>query len=83
MGVSIVLTLHYTMRAVELIERFFGKGRVVQPEKLARFEAVMAEHLGFARLCGKLGLANPLFSRPDTDLIKEKNYVRNRVRSST
>jgi BioD-like phosphotransacetylase family protein len=57
LGVPIVLTSHHTLRAVELIERFFGKGRVAQPEKLARFEAVLAEHFDFARLYEKLGLA--------------------------
>ncbi len=57
MGVPIVLTPHHTLRAVELIERFFGKGRVAQPEKLARFEAVLAKYFDFARLYEKLGLA--------------------------
>jgi hypothetical protein len=56
MGIPIVHTLHHTMHAVELIERFFGKGRVAQPEKLARFESLLAEHFDFARLCDSLGL---------------------------
>lgn len=56
MGVPMVLTPHHTLRAVEMIEQFFGKGRMAQPEKLARFEALLAEHFDFARLYQKLGL---------------------------
>lgn len=56
MGIPIVLSPHHTLRAVELIEQFFGKGRVARPEKLARFEALLAEHMDFARLHKKLGL---------------------------
>lgn len=56
MGVPLLLTPHHTLRAVELIEQFFGKSRVAQPEKLARFEALLNEHFDFARLYERLGL---------------------------
>lgn len=48
-GVAVLLTHHNTMEAVEAIERVFGKTRLGQPEKLARFEALMAEHFDFER----------------------------------
>ncbi len=56
MGIPMVLTPHHTLHAVELIEQFFGKGRVARPEKLARFEALLAEHCDFARLYQILGI---------------------------
>ncbi len=56
MGIPIVQSNYHTMRVVGLIERFFGKSRVAQPEKLARFEAMLAEHFDFARFYDKLGL---------------------------
>ncbi len=59
MGVPIVLTPYHTLDAVKSIEQFFGKGRVAQAEKLARFEALLAEHFDFARLYKKLGLERP------------------------
>jgi hypothetical protein len=58
MNIPLVLTHHHTMRAVELIEQNFGKGRVAQPEKVARFEAMLAAHFDFKRLYQKLGLEN-------------------------
>lgn len=48
-GVVVLLTHRNTMEAVEAIERVFGKTRLGQPEKLARFEALMAEHFDFGR----------------------------------
>jgi BioD-like phosphotransacetylase family protein len=48
-GVVVLLTHHNTMETVEAIERVFGKTRLGQPEKLARFEALMAEHFDFDR----------------------------------
>lgn len=48
-GVVVLLTRRNTMEAVEAIERVFGKTRLGQPEKLARFEALMADHFDFDR----------------------------------
>ncbi len=57
LGIPILLARQNTMETVEAIERVFGKTRLAQPEKLARFEALMAEHFDFARLYQVLGLA--------------------------
>jgi BioD-like phosphotransacetylase family protein len=56
LGVPILLARQNTMETVEAIERVFGKTRLGQPEKLARFEALMAEHFDFARLYRELGI---------------------------
>ncbi len=48
-GVVVLLTHRNTMEAVEAIERVFGKTRLGQAEKLARFESLMAEHFDFER----------------------------------
>lgn len=47
--VSVLLARQNTMETVEAIERVFGKTRLGQPEKLARFEALMAQHFDFDR----------------------------------
>jgi BioD-like phosphotransacetylase family protein len=56
LGVPVLLARQNTMETVEAIERVFGKTRLGQPEKLARFEALMAEHFDFARLYKELGI---------------------------
>jgi BioD-like phosphotransacetylase family protein len=56
LGVPVLLARQNTMETVEAIERVFGKTRLGQPEKLARFEALMAEHFDFARLYHALGI---------------------------
>ena len=56
LGVPVLLARQNTMETVEAIERVFGKTRLGQPEKLARFEALMAEHFDFARLYQELGI---------------------------
>ncbi|MGQ9521499.1 MAG: phosphotransacetylase family protein [Anaerolineae bacterium] len=48
-GVVVLLTHYNTMEAVEAIERVFGKTRLGQAEKLARFQALMAEHFDWDR----------------------------------
>lgn len=50
LGVPVLLVRQNTMETVDAIERVFGKTRLAQPEKLARFEALMAEHFDFPRL---------------------------------
>lgn len=55
-GVPVLLVRQNTMETVEAIERVFGKTRLGQREKLERFEALLAEHFDFGRLCESLGL---------------------------
>jgi BioD-like phosphotransacetylase family protein len=56
MGVPIVLVPYDTMRTVGRIERFFGKGRLAQQEKLARFKTLLSEHFDFKRFYQRIGL---------------------------
>ena len=56
MDVPVLLVRMNTMEAVEAIERVFGKTRLGQPEKLAKFEALVDEYLDFERLYKALGL---------------------------
>ncbi len=55
-GVAVLLVPDNTLETVEAIERVFGKTRLGHPEKLARFEAVMAEHMDFETLFSLLGI---------------------------
>jgi len=55
-GVPVLLVRENTLEAVEAIERVFGKTRLGQPEKLERFESLMAEHFDFDRLYKRIGL---------------------------
>ena len=55
--VPVLLARMNTMDAVEAIERAFGKTRLGQPEKLAKFEALVNEHLNFKRFYQALGLS--------------------------
>jgi BioD-like phosphotransacetylase family protein len=55
-GVSVLLVRDNTMETVEAIEQVFGKTRLGQPDKLAEFEALIAEYLDFDRLYSTLGL---------------------------
>ncbi len=55
-GVAVLLVGTNTMETVEIIERLFGKTRLGQPEKLALFEALMAEYVDYKRLFDLLGL---------------------------
>jgi BioD-like phosphotransacetylase family protein len=49
-GVAVLVVPHNTMEAVETIDRVFGKTRLGHPAKMARFEALMANHMDFKRL---------------------------------
>lgn len=49
LGIPVLLARQNTMETVEAIERVFGKTRLGQPEKLAQFEALMAEHFDWER----------------------------------
>jgi BioD-like phosphotransacetylase family protein len=55
-GVAVLLVPDNTLETVEAIERVFGKTRLGHPEKLARFEAVMADHMDFETLFSLLGI---------------------------
>ncbi|HIE37916.1 MAG TPA: phosphotransacetylase family protein [Anaerolineales bacterium] len=55
-GVPVLLVRENTMETIEAIERVFGKTRLGQPEKMERFEGLMAEHVDFDRLYQGLGL---------------------------
>jgi len=55
-GVPVLLVPHDTFHTVERIERFFGKGRLAQQEKLTRFKALLADHFDFKQLYQRIGL---------------------------
>jgi hypothetical protein len=55
-GIAVLLVPTNTLETVEQLERIFGKTRLGQAEKLARFEALMAEYVDFKRLFGLLEL---------------------------
>jgi hypothetical protein len=57
LGVPIILTRMDTMTTVDKIERFFGKTRFHQKEKILRFESLFKEHMDFERLYAALGLS--------------------------
>jgi len=56
-GVSVLLVNESTMETIEAIEAVFGKTRLGQPQKLARFEALMADGVDYKRLFKLLDLA--------------------------
>lgn len=55
LGVPVLLAPQNTLETIEIIERVFGKTRLAQPEKLARFEALMDQHFEYGRLYRALG----------------------------
>jgi BioD-like phosphotransacetylase family protein len=55
-GVAVLLVHPNTITTVEAIERVFGKTRLGQTDKLAHFEALLAEHVNLDRLYDALGL---------------------------
>ncbi len=55
-GVAVLLVPTNTLETVEAIERLYGKTRLGQPEKLAHFESLMAQHVDYKRLILLLGL---------------------------
>lgn|SRR5690554_5944938 len=55
-GVTVLLVSRNTLEAVEAIESIFGKTRLGQAEKLARFEALLAEHMNYRRLFELMGI---------------------------
>jgi hypothetical protein len=55
-GVAILLVPTNTMETIEKIERIFGKTRLGQPEKLRKFEQLMAANLDLPQLYQCLSL---------------------------
>jgi BioD-like phosphotransacetylase family protein len=55
-GVAVLMVPTNTMDTVEAVERVYGKTRLGQAEKLARFEALMAEHVDYKKLFEALEL---------------------------
>jgi BioD-like phosphotransacetylase family protein len=56
LDVAILLVPDNTLEAVEKVESIFGRTSLGQPEKLSRFQAMLAEHLDYAGLIKALGL---------------------------
>jgi BioD-like phosphotransacetylase family protein len=55
-GVAILVVPTNTMETVEAIDRVYGKTRLGQAEKLAHFEALMAQNVDYKQLFSLLGL---------------------------
>jgi BioD-like phosphotransacetylase family protein len=55
-GVAIMVVSMNTMETIEAIDQVYGKTRLGQAEKLAHFEALMAEHVDYKQLFSLLGL---------------------------
>jgi BioD-like phosphotransacetylase family protein len=55
-GVPIILTRHDTMTAIEHIERFFGKTRFHQEEKVQRFDSLLDQNMDFEAFYSALGI---------------------------
>lgn len=55
-GVPIILTRHDTMTAIAHIERFFGKTRFHQEEKVQRFDHLLKQTMDFEALYRSLGI---------------------------
>jgi BioD-like phosphotransacetylase family protein len=55
-GVPVLLADMDTMTAIEIVERFLGRGRVQLPQKVERFSALLKEFFNFPLLYDNLGL---------------------------
>ena len=55
-GVAVLLVPTNTMETIEAIEGIFGKTRLGQPAKLAKFEALMKDYVDIQRLYEVLGV---------------------------
>ena len=55
-GVPIILTRHDTMTTIDHIERFFGKTRFHQEEKVQRFDSLLKQNMDFEALYHALGI---------------------------
>lgn len=54
--VAVLLVPDNTLEAVERVEGIFGRTSLAQPEKMSRFQAMLAEHLAYEGLMYALGL---------------------------
>jgi uncharacterized protein len=54
--VAVLLVPDNTLEAVERVEGIFGRTSLGQPEKMSRFQAMLAEHLRYEALVEALGL---------------------------
>lgn len=55
-GVAIIISRHDTITTVEKVERFFGKSRFHQTEKITRFQEMLNEAMDFNQLYQSIGL---------------------------
>ncbi|MEW5959687.1 MAG: phosphotransacetylase family protein [Chloroflexota bacterium] len=55
--VPVILTRHDTMTTIEIVERFFYKGRFHRTEKVKYFDALLDSHFDFGLLYQALGLS--------------------------
>ncbi len=56
-GVAIILSTYDTLTTVEKVEKFFGKSRIHQAEKVLRFEELLSQNLDFPALYKAIGLS--------------------------
>ncbi len=56
LDVAVLLVPDNTLEAVEKVERLFGRTSLGQPEKMSRFQAMLAEHFDYDALVKDLGL---------------------------
>ncbi len=56
-GIAIILSQFDTLATVEKVEKFFGKARIHQAEKVQRFEELLAQHLDFKAFYQLIGLS--------------------------
>ncbi|MBN1680400.1 MAG: phosphotransacetylase family protein [Anaerolineae bacterium] len=56
LDVAVLLVPYNTLESVERVEGMFGKTSLSQPEKLSRFQAMLAEHLNYDQIVKDLGL---------------------------
>ena len=56
-GIPIILTGHDTLKAIEIVDSFFGKAHFHQRKKVDFFERLLEKHMDFNALGKALGLA--------------------------
>jgi BioD-like phosphotransacetylase family protein len=56
LGVPVLLADMDTLRTIEVVEGYLGRGRVQQPQKVDRFTVLLNEHLNFTALYEGLGI---------------------------
>jgi BioD-like phosphotransacetylase family protein len=56
LGIPVAMIPHETLRAIERIERLFGKSGLTQAASLTRLEALMERYFDFKRFYERMGL---------------------------